>query len=247
MVELAEESNISSLWSSLKESLFPPLCELCGKGAKSFVSLCDACQHGVLPLPKSHCLCCAQPFISQETRAHLCSVCLKEKPSFTKVFSPFLMEGSIQRLLHQVKFGSQISTVQVLAQLAAPSFKKAVQEFLPDLLLPVPLSRLRLLRRSFNQSVLLSKELLSASSLDLDLDFSIGRRYQRPQAQKKRADRLKALGGAFSFRKPKSFEGLKILIVDDVLTTGATAEALTRLCLKARAREVGVWVLARRA
>jgi ComF family protein len=170
---------------------------------------------------------------------------LKARPSFSKVWASLVYRGPTVDVLHGVKFGKNPLGLKVLTPMLLPVFQQAVEEFEPEEILPVPLSSWRRFGRGFNQSYLLAHYLVKADRRKIPLRRWATRKHSRAQARQTRSERMQALKNAFSIPRPAQVLGKRILVVDDVMTTGATAEALSRCLLKAGAREVGVYVLAR--
>lgn len=136
--------------------------------------------------------------------------------------------------------------MEPLLTMACASFKAAILEFKPDAVLPVPLGRWRRFRRGFNQSYLIALSMQKLTGSCLPYLPGVRRRGASPQARRTRADRIRAMQSAFYLYRPRRVRGLRILIVDDVMTTGATVESLSKSLLQAGAEAVQVWTLARR-
>lgn len=235
----------SGLLPFLKTLWAPPTCELCPSLVAEPPDLCEICRRRLNVVSESCCSICAIPFIAAASSEHRCSECLADPPAFDQVFSAFLFQGAAGELLRAGKFGRQARLFGLLAQLAAPAFAKAVAEFQPDWLCPMPLSWRRSLIRGFNQSVLLTLQLKKKTGLGLPVLMGVSRKHSAPQATRSREQRLGALKKVFKLRGSRSLAGKKVLVVDDVMTTGATAQALA-ICLKrAQVASVGVFAAAR--
>lgn len=161
------------------------------------------------------------------------------------MWASFIYQGPLPDLLHGVKFGKNPLGLKVLVRRALPAFCQACEEFQPEEILPVPLSPWRRFTRGFNQSYLLAHYLLKSQKNSIPIKRWVTRRHTKAQARQTKSERNRSLKNAFSVPRPDRVRGKRILIVDDVMTTGATAEALSRCLLKAGAKEVGVYVLAR--
>ncbi len=147
-------------------------------------------------------------------------------------------------MVHRLKFNGSRIDARVLGHLLADAIRAAYTcEPLPQLILPVPLSRARLLRRGHNQAALLARWV--GGALDLPVDYHACRRVRNtpPQTGLRRSARLRNLAGAFSANG--ALADLRVAIVDDVMTTGSTVTALARVLLAAGAAEVHVWAAAR--
>jgi ComF family protein len=237
------------LFSSwLRGWLAPSACLACDRLVGENQFLCKSCEWGIEEMGQNHCACCAEPFSTASLSSHLCGKCLKKKPLFSKVWASLVYRGPTMDLIHGVKFGENPLGLKALIPRALPVFSRACREFAPEEILPVPLSPWRRFGRGFNQSFLLAHYLLKAErnkKNKIPLRRWVRRSHTRAQARQGRDERMKSLNQAFSIPRPSRVQNKRILLVDDVLTTGATAEALSRCLLKAGAKEVGVYVLAR--
>jgi len=229
----------------LRSWLAPPCCELCPRLIDDVPGLCPVCAGHWIELSPSRCEICADPFEGQGLSSHRCGTCMAQRPSFAKVSSAVEFEGSAVALLHALKFGGRKSALRPLAQKAGPSFRAAVENFGPDFLLAMPLGWLRRWRRGFNQSQLLLRALLRHTGIAVPVWRGARRRTTPPQARMGREARSRILKASFRPLPPKSLKDLRILVVDDVLTTGATAEALSKCLLQAGAASVQVFAFAR--
>ncbi|MDX1631969.1 MAG: phosphoribosyltransferase family protein [Thermoanaerobaculia bacterium] len=143
----------------------------------------------------------------------------------------YCYEPPLTFVIHALKFRRLDFLARDLGPLLARELPdEAVNE--SDLIIPIPLSRLRLLRRGFNQAAVLAEAL--GEALDLPVRRLLRRSTRSPQARLSRSDRLRNLRGSFSCRRP--VRGLQVLLVDDVLTTGTTLEAAARCLVRAGAR-----------
>lgn len=220
-----------------------PDCLLCLAASDTPYDICSACERE-LPWLGAHCSICALPLSASGL---VCGECLRRPPSFSRVEVPwryaFPLDGLITRFKHQARWPMG----RLLADLLARHLQHAHEEGLPrpDLLLPVPLSRARLRERSFNQAEMLADWLATSLALPQQRHW-----LQRPhdtahQQDLDAAARKRNLRRAFALNDRAEVRGKHLALVDDVLTTGATAEALARLLLKAGAARVDVYCLAR--
>ncbi|MFO1463948.1 MAG: phosphoribosyltransferase family protein [bacterium] len=235
-------------WSRwLRACLAPPCCELCLNLVPAPPELCPACRLQLRPLRPERCAQCALPFPAGSTAGHRCEECLVAPPSFQRVDAAYEFQGSAAGLLHRLKFGGQLHVLPPLLRGALPSFREVLREFSPQALLPVPLGRWRRLRRGFNQSYVLAESLLRSVGESLPLLLAARRRATAPQARQGRAARLRAMREVFHISDRAAIRGRRLLVFDDVMTTGATVEALSKSLLQAGAEAVQVYVLARTA
>ncbi len=225
--------------------LSPLRCELCHQFVKKIPSLCLDCVSKLTVLPEAHCRICALPFESAQSSSHACSACLQNPPGFSEVMAPFEWCDAIAHSIHQIKFSHRLSLIEALADQACPVFAEWVKAYAPEQIVPVPLNWRRRLKRGYNQSTVLADKLCQLSGLNIPVVQKIHRTYRDPQAKKNRQERFRALKGAFKLKTPQVFKNKKILLVDDVMTTGATLQALSQKLLECGAQEIRVFVLAR--
>jgi ComF family protein len=170
---------------------------------------------------------------------------LTRPPHFSKVTAVFEFDGTAASLLHAAKFGRRTAALELLTQAGQELFERTLQRFSPDWLLPVPLSWRRRFVRGFNQSYLLTHYLREGAASRIPIFSGVKRRHLEAQAKQGLKERLSRLRGVFSVSGGAALAGAGVLIVDDVLTTGATAEALSAALKNEGVREVEVFVLTR--
>ena len=205
--------------------------------------LCAACE-AELPWLDGQCALCAVPL---PTRGLVCGACLQRPPSFDQVSAPWRFAFPVDALITRFKHQARWPYGRLLGERLAHHLRHAFVEGLaqPELLLPVPLARRRLRQRGFNQAQMLAGWLGHELGIAVD-----GRLLQRvletpPQQQLDAATRRRNLRQAFAIATGADVTGRHLALVDDVLTTGATAEALARLLKRAGAARVDVYCLAR--
>lgn len=176
----------------------------------------------------------------QREARDLCGRCIDQPPPMCRTLAPLLFEGPVRHWVHAAKFGSGFGEAKLLSALLARGIASSGAP-LPDGLVPVPLSPARLFRRGHNQAVLLALPLSRRFGIELHRRGMqrLGGKSQRGQS---RSERAASVQGAF--RATRRFSG-RLAIVDDVMTTGATAAELARSLLEAGAEQVEVWAAAR--
>lgn len=216
--------------------LFALHCMVCGEAGQDGRDLCRAC-HTILPWQGPACLRCALPLPSPGT----CGACLQHPPPLTETHAVFDYAFPLDRLLPRLKFHRDFASGRVLAQAMAAHCAQLSQ---PDALLPLPLHRERLRRRGYDQALELTRPL--AQSLNLPLATGLLERSKSTSAQSRLdADaRKRNLRGAFRVI-PGATLPAHIVLVDDVMTTGATLDAAARVLLAAGVKRVDAWVCAR--
>lgn len=218
-------------------------CLLCDEPGDQPLPICLACERD-LPWLLTGCRVCAEPLGGPDLT---CGRCLRRTPSFQRVEAPWRYAFPVDTLITRFKHQANWPFGRLLGELLARHLRDAHQNGLPrpELLLPVPLARRRQRRRGFNQAALLARWLGRNLHTPWKEDW-----LQRPletdaqQALDARA-RQRNLRQAFALSPRAAVEGRHIALVDDVLTTGATCEALARLLRQAGAVRVDVYCLAR--
>lgn len=228
--------------------LLPNPCLLCHTHLKQGL-ICSGCEWDLPHLAGVGNLCrlCCLPISSA---SDYCGQCLKQPPDFSISLIPFAYAHPVDGLIHQFKYRASFAQGRLLAQMLAGFLDHQYQELgqpLPELLLPTPMHWTRHLLRGFNQTALLARDL--STQLAIPLDESLCRRIKRtpPQQGLSRRKRQKNLRGAFALseRAKQRLNGKRIALLDDVVTTGATARELSRVLMEAGAKEVHLWALAR--
>ncbi|PLX84929.1 MAG: amidophosphoribosyltransferase [Desulfuromonas sp.] len=232
--------------SGLLDLLLPPACPLCGRQLQSggpAAPFCSACQKGIHPLVSPSCPRCALPFTSDAGSDHHCEACIRKPPPFAWVRAAGLYEDSLRRAVQRFKYEGAIYLDRALSHLLAQALQGDRERFCPDLLVPVPLHRSRLRQRTFNQALLLARALGRRWDVPAAADLLERTRPTPAQQGLDARQRRRNLKGAFALRRPLA--GRRILLIDDVMTTGATARECSAVLLKGGADAVGVAVLGR--
>ncbi|TPG66902.1 ComF family protein [Pseudomonas arsenicoxydans] len=218
-------------------------CLLCAEPAEEHIPICMACETE-LPWLGDHCQTCALPLPGTGLT---CGQCLKQPPAFEQVAAPWSYSFPLDTLITRFKHSAKWPFGRLLADLLAQYLQHRFDEDLnrPDALVPVPLAAKRLRQRGFNQAAMLARWL--GAHLDIPCDETLLLRIQDTSAQQdlNAEARKKNLRNAFSLTPGAQIKGRHLALVDDVLTTGATAQALARLLMDAGAARVDVYCLAR--
>jgi ComF family protein len=216
-------------------ALFPARCIFCG-AADAPESVCAGCREDLPGRNQPRCPVCA---IELQT-AQVCGACLQRHPAFDGVRAAYTYAFPLDAAIQRLKYAPDLTLVAPLGALLA---ERAPRDYSADLLVPMPLSRARLRSRGFNQAVELGRIVARRLSVPLALDAVRRIRETPPQASLPWEDRARNVRGAFACEADLS--GLRVAIIDDVMTTGATLEELAGELKRSGAREVTAWVLAR--
>ena len=239
-------------WSGLRAEVkglidlfFPPLCLLCHAPRRGSLdpALCPRCLGGFLPLTSPCCPRCALPFATIGGGDHVCGECLLQPPDFAWTVAAGLYEETLRHAIHRFKFDGNLTLDRPLARLLDTAWQRIAPAWTPDLIVPVPLHPRRLGQRTYNQALLIARELGRSRQLPVDARLLIRILPTVAQAGLTARERHRNLCGAFALTRPLS--GKKILLVDDVMTTGTTARVCAAALRAGGAGEVGLAVLAR--
>jgi len=246
-VNLNSPTPVDGLLRRVQHALLPPRCLICAQRSDTARDLCAACR-GDFHLNERCCARCALPLALP---AALCGECLKREPPFDAAFAPYVYGHPLDHLLTQLKFGHSLAAGRVVAELWTEALRQALASGavsgLPEIVIPVPLHALRLRERGYNQALELSRPLARAFGLALAPDLLARTRATSAQAELDAKTRRKNLRGAFEFRLPKdqSAPPVSAVLLDDVMTTGATLAECARTLKRAGVTRVEVWAFAR--
>jgi ComF family protein len=212
---------------------------------------CTACAQKIRRIAHPFCTVCGRPFHGGAADDHLCGDCLKHPPFFSQARawaaypSRENEEHPLREVVQRFKYGRRVSLGKPLGQLTA----RACHEFLPDhafdSILHVPLNPKLLLWRGFNKAVILAREVSRLCYIPMDPFVLTRARATLPQTQLTQRDRRENVRGAFTLTNGKSVRDQRLLVVDDIYTSGATVNECSHALVRGGAREVCVLTLAR--
>ncbi len=233
----------ATCWRAWLDAVYPRMCRVCDKPLPERDALrplgewfCKDCEEDLDKLEPPYCKVCGQPYEGMIESEFRCGNCADRKFFFDFAVAGYQAEGSVRELVHQFKYGKDISLRGALGDL----LQRALQD--PRLqkedlrgwcLVPVPLHRIREHEREFNQSWELCRQLARRTGIPA-LQVLRRKHHTDKQSRLTRAQRLENLRGAFALRRgfqgPESpLKNGKVLLVDDVFTTGATTDACARV------------------
>lgn len=219
---------------SLLDIIIPPACPLCEK-ALCVDSFCKTCLSEILSLKITSPMCtrCGEPFLKGTGLDRECGRCLTEKSFFTVARSAFIYDKQILEAIHNLKYSGNTVLAKPLGALLSEA---AIFDERPDVIVPVPLHINRLRLRGFNQTLLMAKE--AGQRLSLKVDYSTLKRIRDTGEQVRLCaeERQRNVAGAFALTDSTAFKDKKVLLIDDVYTTGATLRECSKVLTRAGAK-----------
>lgn len=223
-------------WETALDLLLPPRCVHCGRrGAE----VCDVCTATLRLLGPEVCPRCSLP----SAGGRICQRCTVRPGPLRAMLAAYPFEGPIRSAVLALKYRRRTRLAPFLA--SALSARLATRPLTVDCVIPVPLSRARLRARGFNQSELLARPLAAASGWPVEKANLVRARETRQQTELPARERRANVAGAFIVPQPEAVRDKRILLVDDVSTTGATLDACAAPLLEAGAERVWAIVVAR--
>ncbi|GAB2182610.1 ComF family protein [Denitratisoma sp. agr-D3] len=211
--------------------------------------LCEPCRAALPPLPAPACPVCALPVpgaqggTPSENLGGPCGACLAHPPAYDRTVALWRYDFPVDALIQSLKYGHQLAVGHFLGEALADRARRAPPQPRPDLVLPMPLSPGHLRQRGFNQALEIARPLARALDVALVPDACQRLRETQPQAGLAWKERQSNIRGAFAC--PQDLSGRHVLVVDDVMTSGATLGELARTLKKHGAASVANWVCAR--
>lgn len=223
---------IRAFGSWLLDFALPPRCAGCGTIVADVHSFCTDCWKQIEFLGPGGCRTCGLPL--HATEADDCAVCLAIPPRIRRTRAAVVYDELSRSLVLRLKYGRKVAVAKTMARYMAP----LITDRDDALLVPVPLHRTRLWQRGFNQSGIVAREL--SRTTGLEMDPCALRRIKRTPPLKGMSlmQRRRSVAGAFKVGNPADLKGRTVVLIDDVITTGSTANACARALLRAGADQV---------
>jgi ComF family protein len=249
---------LTGISDALVSVFFPAGCLICEEllTSASRVPICEACLASFVPVPKPACDVCGRPLpafanepasVQNEGRALLCQACRDKTYAFERARSFAVYEGALVQAILLLKYEQIDPPGAWFAKRLAEVVKEQGRALAADVVVPVPLHRQRERERGYNQAALLSKPLAKRLGLPHKAVLLMRTR-ARPEKQiLTLEERWESVRGAFATRRGSQVDNLRVLLLDDVLTTGATLDACARALLEAGAKSVVGLTVARAA
>ena len=237
------------LLERLFQFFLPSQCYCCGAFLEEGqAAICPECLSGIRWIGPPFCSVCGTPFVSsfvsEEIKSHPCGSCLTKKKYFTMGRALGYYEGPLREAIHRWKYQGKTYLSPLFGKWMAEGLSRYWDTSPPDFLIPVPLHPQRLRERGFNQALLLARELSLHTGIPCRKQALRKRSPTVPQVTLNGKERERGVRGVFHLAEGEELEGGRVLLIDDVYTTGATVNECSRVLLAGGAARVDVLTLA---
>ena len=234
---LSSTSTVLEQLRSALDIVYPLSCGGCGSTGSI---LCKKCKDSFRTVEEaSSCPFCGT-WLSVES---VCGECTRNRPPFARGHFGFYFEGPLREAIHSFKFKARKDVGRALVRLLRPKLLLIQEAF--DAIVPLPVTAKRLKERGFNQTFIIAEEISSITGKELVYRVLYKNKETKDQYTLSRLERKKNVRGVFALRDGKALKGKRVLLVDDLFTTGATAKEATKVLKAAGARSVVLFALAR--
>ena len=235
----------SELFQAAVSLLYPATCAICRKHIRAGEYLCDGCEAKLIRIVPPFCQKCSEPFEGSINTTFACANCAHRTIYFDAAVAAYRGRGIVRDVIHEFKYNRQIHLRHLLARwVSAALDDERLRNYQFDVMVPVPLHSARQRERGFNQASLLAN--LVSRHTSIPCRHLLKRiRYTTTQTALDRSERMENLHNAFRLRKNADVRGLRVLLIDDVLTTGSTLGECARVLKGAGAISVHAATAAR--
>jgi len=235
-------------WQGFVDLIFPPRCSACGERLDKedlSPSFCRDCLGQFRFITPPLCPLCGYPYADKTSENHLCQACLLSPPPFVAARFVASYEGVLQDVLHRFKYGGDTQIGEALGEIMAnftwPLFE--IRDY--SMIIPVPLHIKKLRERGFNQALTLSKIIAKHHRLKLDYLSFKRTEFTQPQTTLGKKARQVSVTGVFDVAHPEKLKREKVILIDDVYTTGSTLTECARTLKEAGVTTIAVLTMAR--
>ncbi|WP_246202786.1 ComF family protein [Sphingomonas lacunae] len=229
------------------DAVLPPRCAACRVVTGGDGGFCADCWAKLDFLVGPACSRCDVPFDIAQGEGAMCGQCIADPPPYSRVHAPLVYGEVARSIVMRLKYGRRTGFARLMARMIAGAVQRVERAGDPPLIVPVPLHRWRLWNRGFNQSAEVGRHLAHLTGWPMEVDALMRHRRTPPLRGLGRTARLRTVAGAFSARPEKRnlLAGRRVLLIDDVFTTGATAASCAKALIRAGAAAVEVAAFAR--
>jgi len=236
-------AQLRRLGRAVVDGVLPPRCLACGTIVDEPDALCSSCWAGMTFFAPPWCAVCGLPFPHPMGEEAVCADCARQKPSWDRARAVMRYDKHSRHLVLALKHGDRTHVARALGRWMGRAGAELLQS--ADMIVPVPLHWTRLFTRRYNQAGLLAHAVRAAGGPPVMADWLVRRRRTPSQGRLGPVARVRNVRGAFAVRRGCDVKGKRIVLVDDVLTTGATVEECARVLRRGGAASIGVLTLSR--
>lgn len=241
-------SSLLGEWTNTGLNFFyPAVCQICGeqRAALDEGYVCKNCWADVRFIMPPFCERCGLPYEGEISGVFECSNCREMELHFRFARSAVVAKGVVLDVIHRYKYFRALWFEPFLVDLLIRHAKPVLEKEKWDWIVPIPLHRLKKREREFNQAERLANQLSRATNIPVNGTLLERVEFTRTQTQLTRPQRMENVRRAFQMRDGKRLDGGRIILLDDVLTTGATTSACAKILKQAGAKDICVWTVAR--
>ena len=236
-------SGLAEARDAIVSIVFPAACRICERllTRASRIPICDICLGSFAPLPEKICVTCGRPLEAyplREGEALLCPACKTGQYEFDRARSYAIYEGALIRAIVLLKFEEMTPLGHWFGERLAELVRRGEEELAADVVVPVPLHRQRQRERGYNQADLIARPLARRLGLPCRPVLLVRTKPRPDKLHLSLEERWSSVRGAFAAKPGSRVDNLRVLLVDDVMTTGATLDACARALRQAGARTV---------
>ena len=224
--------------------IFPAKCFTCNNIIDE-TGLCYNCWQKINFISTPFCKKCGHPFNVEIDKNILCGNCISSPPLYKQAFGRFKYDEHTRKIIHKIKYGDKTNFIPYFSNMLSSSAKEIITK--ADIILAVPMHKLKYLSRKYNQSQLIAYKLAIQNNKLYYPDLLIKKKSNMPQAGLSKKDRKNNVSGVFKVKERHidKIKGKNLLLIDDVMTTGETINSCTKVLLKKGCKSVYVLTLAR--
>ncbi|NMA32562.1 MAG: ComF family protein [Alphaproteobacteria bacterium] len=229
--------NLVLIFQKIIDFLFPPVCPICKNSVSQHGTMCHECWGKFNWISDPKCYICGYPLPANLDLGDypMCPVCANGKNKLDWLRSACVYDDFSKDIMLSFKHAGQIQYQKIMSRAMIMALQEINEKI--DIVIPVPLSNRRLFKRGYNQATLLAYPIKNYFGAVLDVN-SVTRKHRPDMGHKNERQRKENIRGVFSIVHPEKIYGKTILLVDDVMTTGATLAELNRVLKKAGAKSV---------
>lgn len=239
---------VKSLLSKIVNFIFPPQCIICKSIIDNEDGLCPVCINDINFITDPKCEYCGYPFEFKtdnkfSVKLSICAKCLNNKPKFDKALSVVHYNDASKKIILPFKHADKTNYAKIMGNMMANTIAPFVAKM--DFIIPVPIHLKRMIKRKYNQSALLASHISKRLDIPVLYNVLVRSHFKYSQGKLSFDDRKANVLNAFDIKNPYKIKGKNILLVDDVMTTGATLNECARILKNFDARRVYVITFAR--